>query len=41
LITTGFVAATKHHPFFKKVLDTYHAFDLGVGEFKFLVNNEL
>lgn len=42
LLGTGFAAAEKGHPYFKKILEIYDAFEMDPDkEFKFIVNNEL
>lgn len=42
MISTGFVASIPGHPLFKKILETYDAFDhLPDDEVKFIINNEL
>lgn len=41
MITTGFVAAEKNQPFFKRILDIYEGYEFLEKDFKFIVNNEM
>ncbi|RKX64651.1 MAG: hypothetical protein DRP42_06065 [Tenericutes bacterium] len=42
MISTGFVAAEKDHPIFRKLVSIYESFDnLPDNKIKFIVNNEL